>query len=63
MDYYPKGQFCLRALRHDTNAVNLKQEGLESFPGTEDFAPASFEAGWKGLIGNLLKNFLAQKKS
>jgi len=50
-------------LRHHTNTVNLKREGLESFPGTEDFAPASFQAGWTELIGNLLKNFLTQEKS
>ncbi len=43
--------------------LKLTHEGLESFPGTEDFAPASFQAGWTELIGNLLKNFLAQEKS
>lgn len=42
----------------DKTRLKLTHSGLETFPGTGDFAPASFEAGWTELIGNLLKNFL-----
>lgn len=47
----------------DQTRLILTHAGLESFAGSEDFAPASFQAGWTELIGNLLKNFLAQEKS
>lgn len=45
----------------DKTRLKLTHEGLETFPGTGDFAPASFEAGWTELIGTLLKNFLAKE--
>jgi uncharacterized protein YndB with AHSA1/START domain len=43
----------------DKTRLKLTHSGLETFPGTGDFTPASFEAGWNDLIGKLLKNYLA----
>ena len=42
----------------DQTRLKLTHAGLETFPGTGDFAPTSFEAGWTSLIGTSLKNFL-----
>lgn len=39
----------------------LTHAGLETFPGTGDFAPVSFESGWTELIGKLLKNFVEKE--
>ncbi len=38
--------------------LKLTHAGLETFPGTGDFAPSSFKAGWNELIGTQLKNFV-----
>lgn len=42
----------------DKTRVKLTHAGIETFPGTGDFAPASFEAGWTYLIGKSLSEFL-----
>lgn len=38
--------------------LKLTHEGLETFPGTGDFAPECFAGGWNELIGKLLKEFV-----
>lgn len=53
--------FELFAEGKDKTRLKLTHEGLETFPGTGDFAPSSFEAGWTELIGTLLKNFLEKE--
>jgi uncharacterized protein YndB with AHSA1/START domain len=45
----------------DKTRLKLTHAGLETFPGTGDFAPASFKAGWNELIGKLLKEFLEKQ--
>jgi uncharacterized protein YndB with AHSA1/START domain len=39
--------------------LRLTHSGLETFPASNpDFAPSSFSAGWNGLIGKRLKEFV-----
>jgi uncharacterized protein YndB with AHSA1/START domain len=45
----------------DRTRLKLTHAGLETFPGTGDFAPASFEAGWSELIGKNLKEFVEKE--
>jgi len=42
----------------DKTKLRLTHEGLETFPPMADFAKESFAAGWKELIGVLLKEFV-----
>lgn len=53
--------FELFAEGKNRTRLKLTHEGLETFPGTGDFAPSSFEAGWTELIGKLLKDFLEKE--
>ncbi len=45
----------------DKTRLTLTHAGLETFPGTGDFARTSFEAGWNHLIGTSLKTFVEKQ--
>jgi uncharacterized protein YndB with AHSA1/START domain len=45
----------------DKTRLKLTHAGLETFPGTGDFARTSFEAGWNELICSLLAKYLEGK--
>jgi uncharacterized protein YndB with AHSA1/START domain len=45
----------------DKTRLKLTHAGLETFPGTGDFARTSFEAGWNQLIGTSLTNFVEKE--
>jgi uncharacterized protein YndB with AHSA1/START domain len=45
----------------DRTRLQLTHTGLETFPGTGDFARTSFEAGWNELIGKLLRDFVEKE--
>jgi uncharacterized protein YndB with AHSA1/START domain len=41
----------------------LTHEGVETFPGSPDFAKESFMEGWTYITGTSLKNFLENKNA
>jgi uncharacterized protein YndB with AHSA1/START domain len=45
----------------DKTRVKLTHAGLETFPGTGDFARTSFEGGWNALVGKNLKEFVEKE--
>jgi uncharacterized protein YndB with AHSA1/START domain len=45
----------------DKTRLQLRHEGLETFPKLPSFARNNFEAGWTEIIGSKLKKFLEGK--
>jgi uncharacterized protein YndB with AHSA1/START domain len=60
---HPGNSFVTWELFAEANKtkVRLTHEGLETFPDTPDFARQSFEAGWKEIVGKMLKEFLEKQ--
>ena len=46
----------------DKTRLKLTHTGIETFPKTPAYARKNFEAGWTGIIGSELKEFVEKKQ-